>query len=573
MLLLLRTLELLALLGFYYLLSFGLVYSIYVRKGGNYALLTFIVVSVIIGPFFLILCNLFGTTISKVNFLFLLSFTFIANVCLLLYGNKQIDFTLKSPDNFFKRNCFTLAFFLFIGLSRIVQIGTLYVPNWIDGYNHFETASKLLLSRSLISKYTHLGFILSALFDYRLLSSLTQLGLAEIILVSGQKFNILTCISFYLLAHRIADNKFTPLFSTILYSFWAPFPSYLISWGRYPFLSGLSLFPLVFLFLVGTKEKKLNSSLLMITLIALLFYHYSVLLFAICILLAQIVLGLFEKKRETNWELIVLLILIINICIKLYGLFNHRDLFLDLSHTISDNAEDNIGHIFLLTWKNGGALVWSIGFMAMVSSVIKRSELNSLLTLTISLILLFYIVQFLAFEGFIFGFDNFVIMIPVFLCMYSISFIDRLLMIKSISKYAWIILVGFSLVGFNITLRIVNPVTILFTHADQSAFSWLVQNTTPKTIIYINSFKWKGKYIPSDGGAWITNLTGRRTIFAGSEEEILDFNESIRKQTPEYIYIGGGLGELDVSKITLSRNFELVYLQDDVSIFRILELP
>lgn len=62
-------------------------------------------------------------------------------------------------------------------------------------------------------------------------------------------------------------------------------------------------------------------------------------------------------------------------------------------------------------------------------------------------------------------------------------------------------------------VSIVNPATVLATEEDLSAMNWIKENTPLDAVFLINTRYWQLEtYVGTDGGYWIPQLTGRRTL-------------------------------------------------------------
>ncbi|MBN1483597.1 MAG: hypothetical protein JXA37_02650, partial [Chloroflexia bacterium] len=74
------------------------------------------------------------------------------------------------------------------------------------------------------------------------------------------------------------------------------------------------------------------------------------------------------------------------------------------------------------------------------------------------------------------------------------------------------LLLGASLWGAYELREVVNSRTALLTPADLEALAWIEDNVEPDALFLIQSSEWMAHvYAGSDGGYWITPLTGRRT--------------------------------------------------------------
>jgi hypothetical protein len=152
---------------------------------------------------------------------------------------------------------------------------------------------------------------------------------------------------------------------------------------------------------------------------------------------------------------------------------------------------------------------------------------------------------------------------------------------------------GLALVGAKPLLTLLNPATFQFRKADRPALTWIEANTPAEAAFWINPFAWvSNTYAGQDGGAWIPALAGRRTlpppvlslleerpqrldlarqvqegIKASSDPQSLA--EFLKRSGISYVYIGRRGGVLSPHLLAGSSQFEQVYAQDGVWVFKI----
>jgi uncharacterized membrane protein len=146
--------------------------------------------------------------------------------------------------------------------------------------------------------------------------------------------------------------------------------------------------------------------------------------------------------------------------------------------------------------------------------------------------------------------------------------------------------------GARSILTIINPVTTYFKMADRTAARWIEENLNPESKILINPAPWGyGMYVGSDGGYWLSPLTGVTTfpptlLYAhGPAESYASVNRQSREvlasaQDPvklvrimeeldlDYLYLGAQGGPISPKMILQSPLFELIFHQEGVWIFR-----
>lgn len=151
---------------------------------------------------------------------------------------------------------------------------------------------------------------------------------------------------------------------------------------------------------------------------------------------------------------------------------------------------------------------------------------------------------------------------------------------------------GTGWLGAQRLLPILNPVTMLFRQADRPAMAWIEANLPQDAVILVNPISWGyGLYAGSDGGFWITPLTGRRTLpppvlfaLGGSSETYRQTREACKRILElagdpaglhaylqeldiRYIYLGARGGALSPRALQASPLFRVIYAQEGVWIF------
>jgi hypothetical protein len=136
---------------------------------------------------------------------------------------------------------------------------------------------------------------------------------------------------------------------------------------------------------------------------------------------------------------------------------------------------------------------------------------------------------------------------------------------------------------------IINPSTILSRQADLPAIEWIKTNIPENETIVINPFLWGyGVYAGSDGGYWISPITGRPTLpppvlysldknrnqIVEQCEKVIDLSsnpvalkEFLYTNQFHHIYVGSKGGVLSPKVLVASGLFTTLYHQDGVWIF------
>ena len=149
------------------------------------------------------------------------------------------------------------------------------------------------------------------------------------------------------------------------------------------------------------------------------------------------------------------------------------------------------------------------------------------------------------------------------------------------------------LFGVRQQLSILNPQTLLAQHADVAGLEWVADHVPETAVIAVSSWKWLGEtWAGSDGGAWITPLTGRAATtppidhiynrdmfqfvreFNATATAVPDWSDPtqadwLRAQGVTHIFIGQRGGFFDPAALAANPQMEMVYGRDGVFIFKI----
>ena len=138
-------------------------------------------------------------------------------------------------------------------------------------------------------------------------------------------------------------------------------------------------------------------------------------------------------------------------------------------------------------------------------------------------------------------------------------------------------------------ITIINPVTVLSRNSDLPAIDWIQENIPENETIVINPFVWGyGLYAGSDGGYWISPLSGRPTLpppvlygFGPDSKTVIEQSQNVinlnsdpsslwaflSSNQSHYVYIGAKGGVLSPEILTNSTLFTNIYHRNGVWIF------
>jgi hypothetical protein len=243
----------------------------------------------------------------------------------------------------------------------------------------------------------------------------------------------------------------------------------------------------------------------------------------------------------------------------------------------------DFGYIARITLRNGGILAWIISISGLVYAALCKRGLLIPTVIWVFLQQAFYFIQVSIIGAAVSSLTNLIVILSIPLALLaanSVEAISGLMNIDLIRNTAvdelgrWLIRVSaffFIMMGaYNIS-GIINPVTVLYNQNDLSAVEWIRNNTDQNTTFLVDAFLWGDKYMPSDGGSWLNNLSGRQIIFPSSPTDFANSASLIEEKGINYIYIGHGYGDLDSAQFE-SDSYSLVYQNRATRIYEVLSL-
>jgi hypothetical protein len=453
-------------------------------------------------------------------------------------------------------------------VTRLIQVRLLLVPNWLDGLTHYGITYNIL-ARGFVpaNRIYHTGF--HALASY-ISVLLPMFSLSEVMLMLGQWLCFLAGLSLFLLAQRINADTSIALISAILLWFFTSFPSYLISWSRYPLLAGIVFFPLSYIALDDWMQDRTKDKQFVFVLFsgaALFLTHYYLFFVWLCCLL----LMLFVQKSMyiKSWQWLSFCIVIsLLMATRLAAVVSHLgDVSVKSLTDILDLYE--VSHTLNLMLKNQGWIVALLAVLGIVSLQGAQRKWLLWIGVVFSLGASFELAQNLVSETRPNGIQNSLILLTlplVYSAALGVVFLDKSVK-KVLGSYAQCTLYLFcalaiSLSAYNNSVHLINQSTILFGKADWDAMQWIITNTSRYDTIAVATNLWGEKAHICDGGGWIQYLTARPTIK-------IDASFDPDHSDANYIYKGTCL---DPSKdfVSTSDNYVRVFKNNDVEIIQLI---
>ncbi|MBI5878472.1 MAG: hypothetical protein HZB53_12555 [Chloroflexi bacterium] len=499
---------------------------------------------------------------------------------------------------------------------RFLQIHSL--PLWVDSVHHAAIARLILAQGGLPESYRpfaeadqvyyHLGYHVAV----AVLARLSGFSVEQTMLWFGQALNALACFTLYPLAAAWTGRRSAALLAVVVPGTLSLMPAYYVTWGRYTQLAALVLLPLAMLAYQRAAEQGRRIDLLAAAIAAgLLFWvHYRVTFFfatfvAAYLLLHSLTAGDMRKAvallRRTAavaagalllaapwlWRLWTTILQPLDtLAVRFAGNDDYNAVPFDLF--------ERPGMTWLIVAAGVGALIalWRGGRFRRYSA----------------LVLLWVAITAVALNPGVFGarptwiVNNFSAAIALYvpeallIALGLAALADAVPRMRTgraetVMQAAVVVL---ALVTAPAMIDIVNPVTVLAEQSDVDAMAWIRHNTPPDAVFAVNERRWQGQtYMGSDGGYWITNLTGRRTtmpivfytqgtpeyvarvntlarqIEAGPDPDDPPWLAALRDWGVTHVYIGVKGGALPLDRFEASPHYRQVYAAGGVHIFTV----
>jgi hypothetical protein len=531
---------------------------------------------------------------------------------------KQLPKRLLAGLAFHASDLLLILLFLFALVVRLLQVVDVPSPLWVDGLTHTRLVQNIINNQGLSSDVLyHTGFHTNIAF----LNLLTGLPVTELMIVFGQWLIGLCGLTWFLLANKgLAMPKFAAISTAIAIWFFATLPGYLINWGRYPFIQGITLLPVaIVMSLKAYRQPRLSNYLAAVIFIAGLFLsHYGTLSFWLTFMLVFLAYQVYQSGvRSTLTRLrgiasslsekinlraglligvlaIVALLIILRYIPLIFG--NQIQTIILQSRQATEDLD--YGEIVRINLQSGGLWLCCAGVAGSVLAALRYRRIFIIIFGWFACQAVLIALQSPFLGEAVASYTNLLLIVSLPMSILAGITIQELLSVnkKHILKkqiiqvsgrgyffypiYTWFFLVGIVIAGSFTELALINPKTVLFSQADKGAMDWIMRNTPAQARFLINSNYWgssKSQVVPSDGGGWIQLLTGRKAIYIQKESDQQDPEKFIRANGIEYIYDGIYPGFLDQQLMKIfgekgttqsSNDYEVVYHKDGIRILK-----
>ncbi len=453
-----------------------------------------------------------------------------------------------------------LLVFLMVCASRAVQtIGLEPVPLWVDGFNHYTKIS-------FLAKDGVLPLHINYPYGYHLLTwyahLLTGLDLPAAAFNTGFWISALAIPAAWPLTRRIFPQRWTALLAVLLYGFFAPFPAYLATWSRFPFLLGLTLLPLALNAALDWLQSP-HSSLprevvhalpAAILAAGLVLSHYGTIIHYAAFLPVILAIWHFWPEAETLPPLRQQILRLAAVAapaaaillVKIISLVQIGQWKNALTAHQLDNQVIDLRYSLTLTTMHGGWLVWGLAAAGLLTAVIwkEHRKIAALAAGWMLSLCLLNLLQTLLLGTPVSSWMNYIIALSLPLSWLSAAALTTAAarlptFLPDQKRGVWlpaILLICLAVAGFTGISGIINPVTILFTGQDREAMQWISAETPQDAIFYVDSFQWGDTITPSNGGGWIPALTGRGAVHPYIHAQRETLQDFLTQRSVNYVY-------------------------------------
>lgn|SRR5574341_109810 len=485
-------------------------------------------------------------------------------ICILHLLHKKSNSRIQlsfSRDHSLIEKLLPISLVFILVFLRLIQIRGVVVPNWYDGLMHASRLQEFTLRSSIpFDNIYRVGFYEIAL----VVQSFWALTPPQTILLLGQWLSVVCGLSFYMFARRYIHNAYASSLSFAVYSFSLLFPSHLISWGRYPYLLGLALLPPAILASQDYINNRRGSFLAgSVFVVSLGLTHYGSLLIWLSLILIYLINKISSGKKRRPETLgnrkavlfrpfLLVFPALIVILSKIFDpLYQHVIQNGLISQIYDTEFQFGTQYILKLFRAHDGLLILLWLIWVSWSLVWKRNLLYITLFWPLAIWFLSWI-QYQIVGSSILTYENLIALLSIPLSLSIGLFAQQLLLLlikldsskvqplfrhrlKSHSSILSSIAILVSVFSGPLTI---DPGTALFTNEDMLAMKWISMSTSKDAGFLIRTVSWDNNTLmPSDGGGWITFLTGRRTIIP-QIGELYDICEFATDHGVNYLYFG-----------------------------------
>ncbi|MGB9722745.1 MAG: DUF6541 family protein [Chloroflexia bacterium] len=493
---------------------------------------------------------------------------------------------------------------------RAVHALDLAGPLWVDAVHH-ALLTRLIVERGAIPG-DYLPYVQAAPATYHfgfqslvaVLHEMAGLPISQALLLLGQVLSGLSGLPLYVLGKRWGGSVWAGLGAMAVSSALSLLPAYFVSWSRYTEMAGLFLLPVGAVLLERLFFRRSwhwgLAGVSAVLLAGLLLTHLRVAAFlavlAFLILLQAAFRRRYEARSLVHLGARALGVVAAVMLLTSFWLFpSIRHLWLPALRQWPAATDETTLYYVLF---GPGKPVARVALIGAVLALLWRRREASLLFLWVGLLPLLAKPSLIGLHigGVMDG-------LSVSIALYIPLALAAALMVGGVARalgprlrvpvLRWagtLFFIGLCLWGAYELRNVVHARTALLSRADLEAMAWIGANTDPQACFLINAYEWMNAvYAGSDGGAWISPLTGRRTwpppaLYGLGEPAYVEEVNTVAREAMEspdagtlaallrrhgitHVYLGRYGGALTPEKLLSSPDFRLRYRRNGVWIF------
>ncbi|MCX7840113.1 MAG: hypothetical protein N2559_11755 [Anaerolineae bacterium] len=445
---------------------------------------------------------------------------------------------------------------LAVGVS-VIQFADLPAPLWIDSYRHAADIHAIL-SRDFapLERVYHFGFHYLVAWTVRL----TGMSIPAAMIFVGQVIIVQIGLSFFAFGKHLTSSTIVGLACAVCVWFLTPTPMYFLTWGRYPLLLGIAILPIALIaamdWLDAPRFDWRASLLALVTLAGLASAHLRLLAFYVVFIAIYAVWRRTPARRLGVPALVLIVLGVGGVALAIRqpdGVHNLVTVLTFWSGISLDTA-------LAILRSHYGVWVWLAAACGLgIAIAQRRAHTLIIVAWFIALVLCATLFTLLGIP---------LLEVPIVLLMvfFPAAFLvgelarvwhERARHRRFLVSLEMTVALCIVLLGAREMLTIFNPITILFTRADERAMRWIVTNTPTDARFLVNTFEWYPTvFVPSDGGAWIPYFTQRAIVTSPSESFT-------------HVYLGRREGIWRARDFADPTRYVLVYDNDGVRIWQV----
>lgn len=528
-------------------------------------------------------------------YLFLFGALLVAGLGLVYRRRKKIAVALPVTRATARLELPALALLVLAALAAgvaLLQIRDVRAPLWVDSPTHASYIAQLVNQAQMpLERFYHLGYHAIVALVVRL----SGVAIPDAMLLIGQLLIVQTGLSVFLLSRRLSHSALAGLASAVAVWFLSPTPAYFVTWGRYPLLLGGALLPVAMLAALNLIDRaRLEPWTIFfagVTFVGLAFAQVRLVVFYFAFVLAFAANYFWKQRRNSNARQLLNRMALLGssgvgvamfwvIALSAHGSSWQAILGINAGAPLIDVA---------VAWEvvssHHGIELMALAIAALAVGWLRRSPL----VITVST---WYsgvgVCALIAESG---GgrpyFESSLVVLMGFLPA-SLVVGELAQRLSDSLTLAWrthkisatavsvllIALVG--LAGVKDMLQVINPATLFYFDADQTALPWIDEHLPGDAKFLINSFAWfDSNYVPADGGAWLPYKAGRAVDFIATDALTISGDATkiaqwMTERQIAYIYLGRRAGILSpATLLALPERFTLIYDRAGVRIFQL----